>query len=134
MDGSWRWHLSAAAATLLALCARSAPAASDGLPGYVPPNGGSQFMLYVSHALGARGHEAMRFGLRYENATPASADPAFRFCAPLRHRTLVDFQLARGSSPRMLFGERATWDLGRGRLGPTEMLSATWPAWRKLGP
>ena len=102
MDGSWRWHLSAAAATLLALCARSALAASDGLPGYIPPNGGSQFMLYVSHALGARGHEALRFGLRYENATPASSDPAFRFCAPLRHRTLVDFQLARGSAPRLV--------------------------------
>lgn len=133
MEGSCRWQLAAAAAAL-ALCARCALAAPGALPGYIPANGGSQFMVYVSHALGARGAGALRFGLRFENATPASADPAFRFCAPLRHRTLVDFQLARGSAPRMLFGERAAWDMGRGRLGPTESLDATWPRWRKLGP
>jgi hypothetical protein len=99
------------------------------LPGFVPRTSGPQFMLYVSRALGARGAGANRFGLRYEDATPASSDPAFRFCAPMRHRALIDLQFARGHSARMLFGQNAAWDIGRRQLGPTELASAAYPVW-----
>ena len=134
MDGSCtRRGLAAISALLAAAClatlAPPAVARADGLPGFVPRNGGPQFMLYVSRSLGTHGAGANRFGLRYENATPVSSDPAFRFCAPMRHRTLVDLQLSPGHSPRMLFGENAAWDIGRRQLGPTDLANAAYPVW-----
>jgi hypothetical protein len=134
MDGSTtRRGLAATPALLAAAClttlALTAVARADSLPGFVPRNGGPQFMLYVSRALGTHGAGANRFGLRYENATPVSGDPAFRFCAPMRHRALVDLQLSVGHSPRMLFGENAAWDIGRRQLGPTDLASAAYPVW-----
>jgi hypothetical protein len=140
MDGSYERRAPAATVTcfvkaclagLAGLAGLALPAASqaEGLPGFVPRTSGPQFMLYVSHALGTHGTSANRIGLRYENATPASSDPAFRFCAPMRHRALVDLQFAAGRSPRMLFGENAAWDIGRRQLGPTDLASAAYPVW-----
>ena len=94
--------------------------------GFVPSSPGSQLMLYVSRSIGAHGPGANRFGLRYERATPLSLDPAARYTAPLRHRSLVELQFARGVAPRMLFGPKVTWDMGRRQLGPTDLAVASW--------
>ena len=97
-------------------------------PGFVPRVAGSQFMLYLSRPLGAgRGAGATTFAVRYERATPSSTDPGAQFFAPLRHRSIVEFQFARGAAPRMQFGPRVTWDLGRGLLVPTALANAMWP-------
>lgn len=120
---------SVALLAFLALIALAPRARAADLPGFVPRTSGPQFMLYVSRALGMHGAGTNRFGLRYENATPSSSDPAFRFCAPMRHRALIDLQLARGHSARMLFGENAAWDIGRRQLGPTDLASAAYPVW-----
>ena len=103
------------------------PAHAGDPAGFVPPYPGSQVMLYVSRPIGARGAGANVFGIRYERATSVITDPAFRYCAPLRHRSIVDLQFALGASPRMLFGPKVTWDLGRRRLGPTSMTATAWP-------
>ncbi len=108
-------------------CGPGLPAHAAELAGYVPPNPGAQFMVYVSRAIGAHGAGASTFGLRYERATPLSLDPAARYSAPLRHRSLVELQLGRGMAPRMQFGTRVTWDMGRRRLGPTGLALAPWP-------
>jgi len=135
MDGCYTRRAMATATTLAAIAAWFAglclPARAQAaeLPGFVPRTSGPQFMLYVSRFLGVHGAGANRFGLRYENASPASSDPAFRFCAPMRHRALIDLQLARGHSPRMLFGSNAAWDIGRRQLGPTDLASAAYPVW-----
>jgi len=129
MDGSCTRRALAAITALVAGLGLQLRAQADELPGFVPRTTGPQFMLYVSRALGMHGASANRFGLRYENATSASSDPAFRFCAPMRHRALIDFQLARGISPRFLFGDKAAWDIGRRQLGPTDLASAAWPVW-----
>ena len=99
--------------------------------GFVPRDGGSQFMLYVSRPLGLRGAAVNTFGLRYESASPGSTDPAARFCAPIHHRALIDLQLVRGATPRMLFGPRVTWDIGRRQLGPTNLNPRSWPLTRQ---
>jgi hypothetical protein len=108
-------------------CGQCLPATAGELAGYVPPNPGSQLMLYVSRAIGAHGPGASTFGLRYERAAPLSVDPAARYSAPLRHRSLVELQFGRGMAPRMQFGPRVTWDMGRRRLGPTSLALAPWP-------
>ena len=100
---------------------------ADDSAGFVPRFYGSQIMIYVSRTIGARGAGGNTFGIRYERAAPGSADPAARFCAPLIHRTLIDLQMARGLSPRMLFGPRVTWDLGQRQLGPTSLATRAWP-------
>jgi hypothetical protein len=103
------------------------PARAGELAGYAPAYPGSQLMVYVSRAIGAHGAGASTFGLRYERMTPLSLDPAARYCAPLRHRSLVELQFGRGMAPRMQFGPRVTWDMGRRRLGPTSLALAPWP-------
>lgn len=103
------------------------PARASELAGFVPPYPHTQVMVYVSRAIGAHGAGASTFGLRYERATPLSLDPAARFCAPLRHRSLVELQFGRGMAPRMQFGPRVTWDMGRRRLGPTSLALVPWP-------
>jgi len=115
--------------------------------GFVPRAPGAQLMLYLSRPLGAaRGTAAMTYGIRYERATPVSTDPNAQYFAPFRHRSIVELQFARGTAPRMQFGPRVTWDLGRGQLAPTSLANAVWPmaiqpltgaflaAWRPLGP
>ena len=106
---------------------RCLPAHAAELAGFVPQYPGSQLMVYVSRAIGAHGAGASTFGLRYERATPLTVDPAARYCAPLRHRSLVELQFGRGMAPRMQFGPRVTWDMGRRRLEPTSLALAAWP-------
>jgi hypothetical protein len=91
---------------------------------FAPSYSGSQVMLYVSWSFGAKGTRPDAFGLRYERSAPVSTDPAARFCAPLAHHSLIDLKFARGAAPLMQFGPRVTWDISRGRLGPTNMLNA----------
>ncbi|MDE2220226.1 MAG: hypothetical protein KGL25_07345 [Gammaproteobacteria bacterium] len=108
-------------------CATGLPACAGDVAGYVPPYPGSQLMVYVRRAIGVHGPGACTFGLRYERATPLSVDPAARYAAPLRHRSLVELQFGAGMAPRMQFGSRVTWDMGRRRLGPTGLALAPWP-------
>jgi hypothetical protein len=104
------------------------PAQAGDIVGFVPQHAGSQIMLYVSRPIGAaRGAVATTFGIRYERTRLASTDPAAQFFAPLRHRSIVELQLARGSTPRLQFGPKVTWDLGRRQLGPTSLATAVWP-------
>lgn len=107
----------------LAACCTVTPARADS-SGFVPSYSGSQVMLYVSWSFAARGSAAQAFGVRYERSSPVVNNPAARFCAPLAHRSLVDLQFARGAGPRMQFGPRVTWDISRGRLSPTVLLSS----------
>ncbi len=104
-----------------------APAVADDPAGFVPAYPRTQIMLYMTRALGVRGPGASSFGLRYERDTPVSSDPGARFCAPLRHRSLVELQFARGTAPRMQFGPKVTWDLGRRKLEPTSLAVTPWP-------
>ena len=110
----------------LAAGSHSAAAGAADAAGYVPRFSGAQLMIYVSRPLGMRGHGINTYGLRYERASPGSSDPAARFCAPLRHRSLIDLQLVRGAAPRMQFGPKVTWDLGRGQLEPTGLARSLW--------
>ncbi len=106
--------------TALALAA-PAPAADAG--GFAPQYGGDRVLLFVSRSFGARRSSASIFGVRYERATPVSFDPAAQGYAPLRHRALVELQLARGAAARVQFGNRVTWDLGSRQLAPTAMFT-----------
>ncbi len=103
----------------VATCCCVATAQAGDPNGFVPSYSASQVMLYVSWSFAAQGKHPEAFGFRYERSSPASSDPAARFCAPLAHRSLVDLQFARGAGPRMQFGPRVTWDISRGRLAPT---------------
>jgi hypothetical protein len=106
----------------------SVGAVAGGPPGTVPDVTSPQIMLYVSHPIGWRGPSYNTYGLRYERISPSTSDPGARLYVPLRHRSLIDLQLTHGLSPRVLFGPRVTWDLGRSQLGPTSMLGAyPWP-------
>jgi len=108
-------------------CGLCLPAHAGELAGYVPPYPGSQLTVFVSRAIGAHGPGASTFGLRYERATSLSQDPAARYSTPLRRRSLVELQFGRGMAPRMQFGLRVTWDMGRRRLEPTSLALAPWP-------
>ena len=102
----------------------SMPARAADVPNFAPQLSGPQFMVYLSRPIGAG---VNTYGLRYERASPWSADPGARFCAPLRHRSLIDLQLTRGYTPRMQFGNRVTRDIGRRQLEPTSLATAVWP-------
>src|SRR5579862_429246 len=119
-------------------CAVPAEAASP--TDFVPAYAASQVMLYVSWSFGTHDIRPNTFGLRYERSAPVSTDPGARFSAPLAHHSLIDLQFARGAAPLMQFGPRVTWDISRGRLGPTKLLNGwqlpgpaaapgTWAAW-----
>jgi len=109
-----------------AVLAASAPALAADSAGFVPQYGGDQFMLFVSRPIGAHRNSASTFGIRYERATYATSDPTMQFCAPLRHRALVELQFAHGAATRVQFGNRVTWDLRSRRLAPTAMLNQPW--------
>jgi hypothetical protein len=98
--------------------------------GFEPELSGSQLVVYVSHPVWVRGSGANTFGFRYERFSPGNADPSARFSAPLRHRSLIDLQFARGTAPQMLFGPRVTWDMGRRQLGPTDGMKPVWPLFK----
>ena len=78
-------------------------------------------------AVGVHGLGATTFGLRYEQTSPIYAESATRFAAALRHHSLIDLEFTRGVAPRMSFGPRVTWEMGRGELGPTQLVVPTWP-------
>jgi len=119
--GLWRrWVM--ALLGIAGFCATPARAAE--LSEFAPSYSGSQVMLYMSWSLATQGPRAQTFGLRYERSTPVSSDPGARFCAPLAHRSLVDFQFARDDRPRVQFGPRVTWDISRGRIEPTKLFDA----------
>lgn len=111
----------------VAACWLNSPARADDPPGFASGFSGSQFVLFLSHPIGAHGVGGTTFGLRYERATLGAFDPAAQWGSPLRHRSLIELQLARGLSPRMQFGPRVTWDLGRRQLGPSKLTTVTWP-------
>jgi hypothetical protein len=127
MGGLYVPRMAAAVLIGAGACGPCVPARAAELAGYVPPYPGSQLMVFVSHAIGVHGAGASTFGLRYERATPLSRDPAARYSTPLRHRSLVELQFGRGMAPRMQFGPRVTWDMGRRRLEPTSLALAPWP-------
>jgi hypothetical protein len=127
MGGLYTPRSIAAALVVTAAGWLSTPTLADDAAGFVPRYPRDQFMLYVSRPLGVRGASIYAFGVRYERASPGSTDPAARFCAPLLHHSLVDLQLVRGSSPRMLFGPTITWDMGRRQFGPTSLAGSAWP-------
>lgn len=114
--------LVSATAILVPSPGQAADAAGD-----APGISGPQFMLYMSWPVGAHGLGVTTYGLRYERTSPVYAESATRFAASLRHRSLVDIEFSRGSAPRMSFGPRVTWDMGRGQLGPTQLVTPTWP-------
>jgi len=109
-----------------AALAPATPASAADPAGFVPRYGGDQFMLFVSRPIGARRGGASTFGIRYERTTAVTSDPAMAFCAPLRHRALVELQFARGATARVQFGNRVTWDLGNRVLAPTAMSTHAW--------
>jgi hypothetical protein len=127
MGGLYMPRMVAAVLVVVDGCGQCPPAGAAELTGYAPPYPGSQLMVYVSRAIGVHGAGASTFGLRYERMTPLSQDPAARYSTPLRHRSLVELQFGRGMAPRMQFGTRVTWDMGRRRLGPTSLAQAPWP-------
>ena len=127
MGGPYRPRTIAAVVISIGVFGLETTARADDPAGFVPQVAGSHFMLYLSRPLGVpRGNAATTFGVRYERTT-ASTDPSAQFFAPLRHRSIVELQLARGTTPRLQFGPRVTWDLGRGQLGPTSLATAVWP-------
>lgn len=128
MHGRYVPRVLAAMLISATICSITTAALAGAPVGVVPNATTPQIMLYVSHPLSWRGPTANTFGLRYERVSPSSSDPAARLYAPLRHHSLIDLQMTRGSSPRVLFGPRVTWDLGRAQLGPTSRMSEyRWP-------
>jgi len=115
----------------IATCCGLSPAQAADQGGFVPAYATSQVMLYVSFSFAAHNSHSEAIGFRFERSSPASSDPAARFCAPLAHHSLIDLQFARGTGPRMQFGPRVTWDIGHGRLAPTSLVH-TWPLTMQL--
>lgn len=118
-------RFSGAALLVAAVLAASAATAADRFGPISPP--GAQFMIYVSRTLGGAGHATHVYGLKFEHTYSATIDASTRFAAPLRHRALLDLQFSRLHAARLQLGTRATWDLGRGRLGPTvDLVESPW--------
>ena len=112
----------AGAATFLAQPSAHAADAA----GFAPGLPSSQVMVYLSWPVGAHGLGASTFGLRYDRASAARIESTAPFPMALRHRSLVQLEFSRGAAPRVLFDRRVTWDLGRGQLGPTNLVNAAW--------
>lgn len=107
-----------------ALWSAAALASAADMPaGFIPPVGGSQLMLFFSHPLAYSVRAPDTWGLRFERAHPVASASSGPYCAPLRHRTLIELQLARGSTPRLMFGRNVGWDFASGRLGPVSQRS-----------
>ena len=98
---------------------------AGGSAGFAPGLPSSQVMVYLSWPVGARGLGASTFGLRYDRASAARIESTAPFPMALRHRSLVQLEFSRTAAPRVLFDTRVTWDLGRGQLGPTNLVGAT---------
>lgn len=127
MSGRYSGWLGAAAlVSATAIFAQPAARAADSA-GFAPGLPGPQVMLYLRWSVGVRGLGATTFGLRYDRASPVYAESATLFAASMRHRSLIDLEFSRGNAPRMSFGPRVTWEMGRGELGPTHLVVATWP-------
>ena len=120
------WLRAAALASATAIFVQSQALAADAA-GYSPGHPGPQIMLYLRWPVGVHGLGATTFGLRYEQTSPIYAESATRFAAALRHHSLIDLEFTRGVAPRMSFGPRVTWEMGRGELGPTQLVVPTWP-------
>ena len=120
------WLRATALASATAILVHAPVRAADAA-GYAPGLPGPQIMLYLRWPVGVHGLGATTFGLRYERASPVYAESATRFAAAMRHRSLVDLEFSRGVAPRMSFGPRVTWEMGRGELGPTQLVVPTWP-------
>jgi hypothetical protein len=120
----WRRAVALVSATAILV---QAPARAADAAGYAPGLPGPQIMLYMSWPVGVHGLGNTTYGLRYERTSPVYAESATRFAASMRHRPLVDLQFSRGNAPRMSFGPRVTWEMGRGELGPTNLVVPTWP-------
>jgi hypothetical protein len=120
------WLRAAALASAAAIFVQSPAQAADAA-GFAPGFSGPQIMLYLRWSVGVHGLGATTFGLRYERTSPVYAESATRFAASMRHRPLVDLEFTRGVAPRMSFGPRVTWEMGRGKLGPTQLVVPTWP-------
>ena len=120
------WLRATALASATAILVHAPVRAADAA-GYSPGLPGPQIMLYLRWPVGVHGLGATTFGLRYDQASPIYAESATRFAAAMRHRSLVDLQFTRGVAPRMYFGPRVTWEMGRGELGPTQLVVPTWP-------
>lgn len=103
-----------------------APAQAGDAVGFAPGLPSSQLMLYLTWPVGARGLGASTFGLRYDRASAARIESTAPFPMALRHRSLVQLEFSRGAAPRVLFDTRVTWDLGRGQLGPSRLVGASW--------
>jgi hypothetical protein len=101
----------------LLLSAAALPASAGPLGGYIPPVGGSQLMLFISRPITPGSPANSTWGLRYERASPVASASSGPYCAPLRHRTLIELQLAHGSTPRLMFGRNVGWDIERGQFG-----------------
>lgn len=108
-----------------AFLVQSAAHAGDSA-GFVPGLPSSQVMVYLSWPVGARGLGASTFGLRYDRASAVRIESTAPFPMALRHRSLVQLEFSRTAAPRVLFDTRVTWDLGRGQLGPTKLVGASW--------
>jgi hypothetical protein len=103
-----------------------APAQAGDAPGFAPGLPSTQLMLYLSWPVGVHGLGASTFGLRYDRASPARIASTAPFPMALRHRSLVQLEFSRTAAPRVLFDTRVTWDLGRGQLGPSNLVGAPW--------
>jgi len=120
------WARAVALASAMAIFVHSPARAADSA-GFAPGLPGPQVTLYLSWPVGPRGLGASTFGLRYERSTAVYAESATRFAATMRHHSIVQLEFSRGTAPRMQFGPRVTWDMGRGELGPTRLVLSTWP-------
>jgi hypothetical protein len=117
--------VAAALAGAAAILVHSSAQAGDAA-GFAPGLPSAQLMLYLSWPVGARGLGASTFGLRYDRASAARIESTAPFPMALRRRSLVQLEFSRSAAPRVLFDSRVTWDLGRGQLGPTNLVGAAW--------
>ena len=120
------WLRAVALAGAMAVCVHLPARAADSA-GFEPGLPGPQIMLYMRWPVGVHGLGATTFGLRYDRLSPVYAESATRFAASMRHRSLIDLEFSRDNAPRMSFGPRVTWEMGRGQLGPTQLVVPTWP-------
>ena len=139
MSGLWLVRGFAVALIGIASCC-AAPAQAAIPAEFVPSYSGTQVMLYVSWSFGVQGTRPETFGFRYERSSLSSTESGISFSAPVAHHSLIDLQFTRGAPPLMQFGPRVTWDIVRGRVGPTKLINGwqlpdptapggAWAAW-----
>lgn len=126
MYGRFAKRVVAATLAVAAAILVQAPARAGEAAGFVPGLPSSQIMLYLSWSVGVHGRGASTFGLRYDRASAARIESTAPFPMALRHRSLVQLEFSRSAAPRVLFDTRVAWDLGRGQLGPTKLVTSGW--------